>query len=801
MRSLFIFILLTGFFANISAQENETCFDCHNDPEMTMTKGKKEISLNVSPEKFAESMHADLECVDCHVGFDPDEDPHLDKIVPVNCAECHDDAVETFQHSKHAGEIKCTSCHTNVHQPETRVALTSKCQNCHKEEMAETKSSIHAKNKKGPDCAGCHDPHNGLEAVSANCLSCHGEKEFVKENIAGENVESVMKYSQSIHGENIECSDCHGSHEILETSDVNSPVNRANIVSTCSDCHDDIKDEFLKSEHGKNILNLVDAPTCTGCHGEHDIYQITDSDSKMSRQHEIEVCLSCHLDNPDVRERMTHASKFISGYETSVHGRKNKEGDMQAAICSDCHGAHSPMKASDPNSSVNKFNISKTCAKCHEEIAEQYENSIHGTELQKGVEDAPTCTDCHGEHNILEPTLAESPISPQNVSRQVCGPCHSSVKLTEKYGLSSNRFEAYNDSYHGLAVRSGDVEAANCASCHGVHNILPSSNPESKIHVNNLAKTCGSCHPGANKNFTKGSVHVTFEESNDELLYWISTIYILMIVGTIGGMGFHNLLDFIRKMVNKYKEHFSPSESVDIEKRRTHYTRMTVEDRIQHISLASSFLVLVLTGFMLKYPDAWWVTSLRQLGAETVFELRGIIHRVAAVVMVLASIYHMYYVIFTARGRQFVKDIWFNLQDLKDMVIVLRYNLGLSNKRAKFDRFNYIEKSEYWALIWGTIVMTVTGVALWFENQTMGWFSKLFIDVAETIHYYEAWLAFLAIVVWHFYYVIFNPDVYPMNFTWLTGKVTEEEMEHEHPVELKRIKENKIKETDENQSA
>jgi cytochrome b subunit of formate dehydrogenase len=252
-------------------------------------------------------------------------------------------------------------------------------------------------------------------------------------------------------------------------------------------------------------------------------------------------------------------------------------------------------------------------------------------------------------------------------------------------------------------------------------------------------------------------------------------------------------------MVNKYKEHFSPSEPVEIEKRLTHYTRMTVEDRIQHIALASSFLVLVLTGFMLKYPDAWWVTSLRQLGAETVFELRGIIHRVAAVIMVLASVYHIYYAIFTKRGRQFIKDIWFNLQDLKDMVTVLRYNFGLSNKRAKFDRFNYIEKSEYWALIWGTIVMTITGVALWFENQSMAWFSKLFLDVAETIHYYEAWLAFLAIVVWHFYYVIFNPDVYPMNFTWLTGKVTEEEMEHEHPVELKRIKENKqAKENDEN---
>ena len=84
--------------------------------------------------------------------------------------------------------------------------------------------------------------------------------------------------------------------------------------------------------------------------------------------------------------------------------------------------------------------------------------------------------------------------------------------------------------------------------------------------------------------------------------------------------------------------------------------------------------------------------------------------------------------------------------------------------------------------------MTLTGIALWYENQFMGWFSKLFVDVCTTVHYFEAWLAFLAIVVWHIYYVIFNPNSYPMNFAWLTGKITEEEMEEEHPLELERIK-------------
>jgi cytochrome b subunit of formate dehydrogenase len=114
--------------------------------------------------------------------------------------------------------------------------------------------------------------------------------------------------------------------------------------------------------------------------------------------------------------------------------------------------------------------------------------------------------------------------------------------------------------------------------------------------------------------------------------------------------------------------------------------------------------------------------------------------------------------------------------------------LGISKEKPLLDRFSYIEKAEYWALIWGTIVMTLTGFILWFDNTFMGLLTKLGWDAARTIHYYEAWLAFLAIVVWHFYFVIFNPDIYPMNTAWFTGKISEEQMADEHPKELERIK-------------
>jgi cytochrome b subunit of formate dehydrogenase len=99
-----------------------------------------------------------------------------------------------------------------------------------------------------------------------------------------------------------------------------------------------------------------------------------------------------------------------------------------------------------------------------------------------------------------------------------------------------------------------------------------------------------------------------------------------------------------------------------------------------------------------------------------------------------------------------------------------------------------VEKAEYWALVWGAIIMTATGAVMWFDNYFIGIFTKLGWDIARTIHYYEAWLATLAIIVWHFYFVIFNLDAYPMNAAWFTGKITEEMMEEDHPLELRRIK-------------
>jgi len=357
--------------------------------------------------------------------------------------------------------------------------------------------------------------------------------------------------------------------------------------------------------------------------------------------------------------------------------------------------------------------------------------------------------------------------------------------------LPSDRFKTFQDSYHGLALRAGSVEVANCASCHGYHDIKPSSDPTSRINKANLAVTCGKCHPGANENFAKGTIHVIVAREGEAVLYWIKMFYISLIVITIGGMFIHNLFDFVKKAKLRYairqgkirEEVYGPSL----------YLRMNLSERLQHGALLVSFFTLVITGFMLRFPDAWWVVLIRQF-SESAFEIRSLAHRIAGVVLITAGLYHLYYIFFVPRGKQLIQDLLPRLQDIRDLRNVALYNLGFSKTKPKFDRFSYVEKAEYWALVWGTVVMAGTGFIMWFDNTFIGLFTKLGWDIARTIHYYEAWLATLAIIVWHFYFVIFNPNVYPMNLAWIRGKLTEAEMREEHPLELERIRGQQLEE-------
>ena len=526
---------------------------------------------------------------------------------------------------------------------------------------------------------------------------------------------------------------------------------------TCLECHSD-KDLTKETADGKEVSIFVDqaklkgsahkTTRCAECH--RDLTAEHPDDEKAAKPVD---CASCH-------------KKASQTFDASVHGQALRNGSETAANCKDCHGSHEVLSPQLPASPLHFTRQAETCGECHEEEAADVAASIHGKATAKGIHEAPTCTDCHEEHNIHSLTGGKA----TREVGEVCSRCHESERMNTKFGLPSDRVKTFFESYHGLAMQGGAANAANCSSCHGYHKILPSNDPDSSIHRRNLVDTCGKCHPGAGENFAFGEIHLKDSGNGaigSKINHWVRVAYIVLIILVIGGMLLHNGLSWMRALRIFYH---SRGKTV---------TRMNLHQRMQHFILAASFIMLALSGFALKYPDSWlaWL-----FGADEA--VRRWLHRAAGVVMLGGGLWHMVYLMATKDGRKLAKDFMLTTRDIGDVFANLLYFVGKRRERPLFGRFGYPEKLEYWAVIWGTIIMGVTGLMIWFKIDVTRYFPRWIVDVATTIHYYEAILACLAIIVWHFYHVLFAPGTYPMNFAWWDGKVSKKWHEEEHPLDV-----------------
>jgi formate dehydrogenase gamma subunit len=535
------------------------------------------------------------------------------------------------------------------------------------------------------------------------------------------------------------------------------------------------------SFHAQAIHNGAKAAACLDCHTRSGdmttILPASDPKSTINRANIAETCGRCHGDKSIMQGSGISNQPFLS-YRESVHAKAIARGNMSAAVCTDCHNSHDIEPASNQQSSIAKVNVPNTCGKCHRSEANEFIQSIHGQAVTRGVSRAPVCTDCHGIHNITMPVDQATATASTAVATESCAKCHEGVTLTQEFGVASGRVSSYKDSYHGLASQLGSKVVANCASCHGIHNILPSADPRSMINAANLQQTCGQCHVGASANFTKGKIHFTSELVSNvtthdmgargtNIVRWI---YLPLIIVTIGGMVLHNALIWRKKLVARKRQ------VRDI-------VRLSVNQRMQHWLLLTSFIILVFSGFALQYPDsrlAWLLGNSEYL--------RRIVHRMAAVVMLLVGSYHLLYLAFWNEGRQWVRDMLPKIKDARDVLGNFLYYLGIKRLRPKIARFGYAEKVEYWAVVWGTFIMGLTGLMIWFKISVFGFLARWWIDIALAIHFYEAVLATLAIIVWHFYHVIFDPDVYPVNLAFVDGRVSEELYQEEHELDYEAIK-------------
>ena len=270
------------------------------------------------------------------------------------------------------------------------------------------------------------------------------------------------------------------------------------------------------------------------------------------------------------------------------------------------------------------------------------------------------------------------------------------------------------------------------------------------------------------------AIHASTAHPRHTAVKVVRWVYVFLIVGVIGGMLFFNGLDFLKDLRRSYNKH----------KQEGAVERMNLDMRIQHWVLMGSFVLLLFTGFAIKFPTAFWVTPFANL--SHFWLVRFYLHRVAGVVFVLLCFYHLFFIFFKRRGRREFKALLPGLGDVKDALHMLFYYLGYKSQPARFGRYSFGEKAEYWALVWGAVVMSATGFVLWFYSQALSIWPKWVFDLCELIHYMEAILAGLAILVWHGYHVIFGPKAYPVNWTCLTGRMSEQDYQEEHPLDTAR---------------
>jgi predicted CXXCH cytochrome family protein len=307
-------------------------------------------------------------------------------------------------------------------------------------------------------------------------------------------------------------------------------------------------DEYRLSIHGKKKYACVQCHTTVGNY-PHPAFVAQDLRDVTLQLNE--TCKRCHVKQYDLTQ-------------DSVHQRALSDGDRQAAVCTDCHSAHAVRQLTDPQTHMLLSNarlwVPETCSKCHNAIYAEYKASVHGAALiDEGNTDVPTCIDCHGVHNISNPTTNAFRLN----SPQLCAKCHTDSKRMAKYGLSTEVLNTYVADFHGTTVtifekQSPDAETNKpvCYDCHGVHDIAKTNDPIKGLQVRqNLLARCKVCHPEATENFPDAWLsHYIPSPEKTPMVYYVNLFYQFFIPGTLGGMAILVIMDFSRKMINRSRK-------------------------------------------------------------------------------------------------------------------------------------------------------------------------------------------------------------------------------------------------------
>jgi len=619
---------------------------------------------------------------------------------------------------------------------------------------------------------------------NVDCLDCHTDPAN-KRTVNGQSVAMALfptnGFAKSVHSE-LDCIDCHdGIKEMVHDKNVPPP--------NCAGCHEKEQKDYAGSIHGvSHAMGASGAAQCWDCHGSHEIVRVKSVDSPVFKMNLPQTCAKCHSNTNLTKEYQMEFPEAAAQYMDSIHGRALlKMGLIVAPSCNDCHGSHGIKRAVDRDSPISHANVAKTCGKCHVKVEAIYDKSIHGQLLAKGDKRGPVCIDCHSAHEIEPPKDGHF----KKLSDDRCGKCHE------------DRLEHYRETYHGKAMALGKPseasEVAACYDCHGHHDVLPTSNPNSHLSTNNILATCQKCHPNATAKFTEYKPHANpLDKANYPLLHVVFLAMTGLLIGTFGFFGIHTLAWLVRAVWLYLHDSKTFREAkIKTQEGDEWFTRFQPFERFLHFLVVTSFLTLVITGMPLKFYYADWAKFIFSVigGPETARTL----HRFGAIITFIYFTLHLSSLIGRAwKGRGNVRNpetgkieimrflkfmfgpdsmvpTW---QDLKDLINHNKWFFGKGPK-PEFDRWTYWEKFDYFAVFWGVAIIGFSGLIMWFPEFFTRFLPGWAINIALILHSDEALLAAGFIFSIHFFNTHFRIEKFPMDTVIFSGRVSKAEMLHE----------------------
>lgn len=511
-----------------------------------------------------------------------------------------------------------------------------------------------------------------------------------------------------------------------------------------------------------------ESSTCLGCHGNLRGRNAVQPERYAKSVHGDLSCLTCH------------SAARVAAID-SVHRRSAPSS-----------GEHLPPPPG-PLARKSPFaDALASCATCHEKVFRAVRRSIHGVAVfERRNTDAAFCTDCHRPiHSIRPPSAVSSSVARSNLVA-TCSRCHDNKIISSKYNLNLYVVRSYKDHFHGKKYDLGDKTAPTCIFCHGHHRIQDVRDPAAPVSSRNKVALCARCHPGATAAFAASFTHTPLLSEKNRLAFHIRKALVIILIVTVLLLSIHILLDLARdiRSLGRRKKAAPARAKVPwslYQRLPREVERMDLHLRIQHAILFVAVFYLAASGIALKFPGIRFSQSWIRLWGG--IENAGHLHRFGALVLMADAFYHLLYVVIRGVRRKLTFQMVPTLQDFRDLFQNIHYLSGLNDEPPRFGKYSYFQKLDYWLVVFVVSVMIVTGLMYWFPTVTARVLpagSAVWVwGVAYVIHSTEALLIIFFAFVWHFYNVHLKSRVFPMNWVWITGKISLEDVREEHPAEF-----------------